>query len=279
MKSAIRGPRVQVNEKLVDDFQREGVAILRDALSSDEVELLRAGVERNLDALGPFGQNATEPGRPGAFIEDFRNWQRIPEYERLLRESPLARIASELMRSHEVRLFHDHLLVKEAGTLDRSPWHQDQPYYCIDGRQTISFWIPLDPVERPSTLEFVACSHVDGWYMPRSFVKGTSMVFEEGELAEVPDIESDRDAWDIRGWAMDPGDAVAFNMLTLHAAAGSATRRRAFSLRLIGDDVRFAPRPHRTSPPFEELADGSLAAGAPMEHELFPLLWHDESQA
>ena len=32
-----------------------------------------------------------------------------------------------------VRLFHDHLLVKEAGSAEPSPWHQDQPYYCVDG--------------------------------------------------------------------------------------------------------------------------------------------------
>ncbi len=69
---------------------------------------------------------------------------------------------------------------------------------------------------------------------------------------------------------MQPGDAVAFNMLTLHAAAGSPTRRRVVSLRLVGDDVRWAPRPHRTSPPFPEVA---LEAGAPLEHEAFPELW------
>ena len=71
---------------------------------------------------------------------------------------------------------------------------------------------------------------------------------------------------------MEPGDAVAFNMLTLHAAAGSRNRRRAFSLRLIGDDVRFAPRPHATSPPFPEL-EGALGAGDALDHPLFPELW------
>jgi ectoine hydroxylase-related dioxygenase (phytanoyl-CoA dioxygenase family) len=217
--------------------------------------------------------NATAPGQPGAFVEDFRNWQRIPEYAEVIERSALAPAAGALMRSRSVRLFHDHLLVKEAGTLDRSPWHQDQPYYCIDGSQTVSFWIPLDPVARPSTLEFVAGSHAGGtWYMPRSFVKGTPMVFDDGALEEVPDVDADRDAWPIVGWAMEPGDAVAFNMLTLHAAAGSPTRRRAFSVRLTGDDVTWAPRPHRTSPPFDEL-DGVLEAGAPLDHPLFPVLW------
>jgi ectoine hydroxylase-related dioxygenase (phytanoyl-CoA dioxygenase family) len=253
--------------------------VIRDLLDAVELATLARGVERNLADLGPLALNATRPGEPGAFIEDFRNWQRIPEYEQVIRDSSLGRVAGELMGSEQVRLFHDHLLVKDAGTADRSPWHQDQPYYCIDGRQTVSFWIPLDPVERSNTLEFVTGSHTGSWFMPRSFVEGTAMVFEEGALDEVPDIEADREAWDIRGWAMQPGDAVAFNMLTLHAAAGSPTRRRAFSLRLIGDDVRYAPRTHPTSPPFEELDDGPLKPGAAMDHPLFPVIWQRQGAA
>jgi len=256
-----------------DSFRRDGAVVLRGLLTPDEAATLAAGVERNLADLSPLGMNATKPGEPGAFVEDFRNWQRIPEYEQVIRDSALAPTAAALMGGDEVRLFHDHLLVKEPGTRDRSPWHQDQPYYCIDGSRTVSFWIPLDPVTRETALEFVAGSHAEGrWYMPRSFVQKTAMVFDEGTLEEVPDVDADRDAWPVVGWAMEPGDAVAFSMLTLHAAGGSPTRRRAFSVRFTGDDVTYAPRPHRTSPPFPEL-DGVLAAGAPLDHELFPLLW------
>ena len=226
----------------IEAFRRDGVVILRDVLSADELATLEAGVEKNLDTLSPLGMNATADGAPGAFIEDFRNWDRIGEYESIIRGSALAPAAAALLGASTVRLFHDHLLVKEPGTLDRSPWHQDQPYYSIDGAQTVSFWIPLDPVARESTLEFVAGSHTGKWYMPRSFVKKTPMVFEEGALEEVPDIDADRDAFSILGWAMQPGDAVAFNMLTLHAAAGSETRRRAFSLRLLGDGMLFPSR-------------------------------------
>lgn len=264
---------VRVNQDQIDAFQRDGVVLLRGILTPEEVETLREGVDRNLADLSPLGMNATKPGEPGAFVEDFRNWHRIPEYEQVFRTSALAPVAGALMRSRGVRLFHDHLLVKEAGTLDRSPWHQDQPYYPIEGSQTISFWMPLDPVTRPSTLEFVSGSHAEGkWFMPRSFVKGTAMVFEEGALEEVPDIEADRDAWPIRGWEMNPGDAVAFNMLTLHAAAGSPTRRRVVSLRLVGDDVRWAPRPHPSSPPYPEV-EGVLRAGDPLDHDVFPEVW------
>ena len=88
----------------------------------------------------------------------------------------------------------------------------------------------------------------------------------------MPDVEADRGAHTILGWALEPGDAVFFNMLTLHAAGGSAGRRRAFSVRLVGDDVRFAVRPHATSPAFAEL-EGVLAHGDLLEHPLFPWLW------
>jgi len=69
---------------------------------------------------------------------------------------------------------------------------------------------------------------------------------------------------------------VCFHMLTLHAASGvtAGRRRRVFSVRLLGDDIRHAPRRWPTSPDFPGLA-AELPAGAPMEHPLFPLLWRE----
>jgi len=178
------------------------------------------------------------------------------------------------MRSGAARLYHDHMLTKEPGTRQRTPWHQDQPYYNIEGRQNCSFWIPVDPVAREATLEFVAGSHLGPWLMPRAFLDAQARWFPEGSLADLPDIEADRSAHRILGWALEPGDAVCFHMLTLHATAGvgAGQRRRVFSVRLLGDDVRHAPRRWKTSPEFPGL-ERQLAAGAPMVHPLFPVLW------
>jgi ectoine hydroxylase-related dioxygenase (phytanoyl-CoA dioxygenase family) len=166
------------------------------------------------------------------------------------------------------------MLTKEPGTRQRTPWHQDQPFYNVDGRQNCSFWIPVDPVNRASTLEFVAGSHVGPWLMPRSFLDAQAKWFPEGSLADLPDIEANRERYRILGWALEPGDAVCFHMLTLHASAGvqGAIRRRVFSLRLLGDDMRHAPRPWQTSPEFTGLVD-RLPLGAPMDDPLFPILW------
>ena len=255
---------------LIDDFRRDGAVCVRGAFSDAEVGLVAEGIERNLADPSPRGIVASREEDAGRFFEDFCNWDRIGEYERFIRESGAAAIAGALMGSERVRLYHDHLLVKEAGTAQPTPWHQDQPYYNIDGTQTCSMWMPVDPVARDATLEFVAGSHLGPWLMPRSFMDDQARWFPEGSLEELPEI--DRETAPIVGWALEPGDAVFFHMLTLHAAGGSRTRRRAFSVRFLGDDVVHAPREWRTSPPFPGLAD-ELPAGAAMEHPLFPVVW------
>ena len=93
-----------------------------------------------------------------------------------------------------------------------------------------------------------------------------------GSLADLPDMTSAEHRTRVLGWALQPGDLVAFHMLTLHASAGSASRRRVFSARYLGDDMVLAPRAWRTSPEFPGLRE-QLAAGAPMDHPLFPLVY------
>lgn len=51
------------------------------------------------------------------------------------------------------------MLTKEPGTRVPTPWHQDQPYYNITGNDNVSFWIPIDPVDKKWTLRFVKGSH------------------------------------------------------------------------------------------------------------------------
>jgi ectoine hydroxylase-related dioxygenase (phytanoyl-CoA dioxygenase family) len=263
-----------ISELDIGGFQCEGAVCLRGLLSAAEIDTLRAGIDHNLANLSPRALVASGATDPGRFVEDFCNWQDNPHYRRFIFDSPLAATAAALMRSGTARLYHDHMLTKEAATRQATPWHQDQPYYNIDGRQNVSFWIPVDPVNRESTLEFIGGSHLGPWLMPRSFMTSQAKWFPEGSLADLPDIEADRSAHRILGWALEPGDAVAFQMLTLHAAGGVTGnhRRRVFSVRFLGDDVRHAPRRWKTSPEFPGLA-AALPAGAPMEHALFPLLW------
>ncbi len=258
----------------IEAFARDGATVIRGLFNESELALLTRGIDANLAQPSARAKVASSPGDPGWFIEDFCNWQHNEAYRRFIFGSALGEVGAQLMKSRAARLYHDHMLTKEPGTRARTPWHQDQPYYNIEGSQTCSFWIPVDPVSRESTLEFVAGSHSGPWLMPRSFMDAQAKWFPEGSLADLPDIEAQRGAHRILGWALEPGDAVCFHMLTLHASAGVGTgrRRRVFSVRLTGDDVRHAPRRWQTSPDFPGLT-GELPPGAPLEHRLFPLLW------
>ena len=262
-----------VTPELVAAYARDGAVCLRGLLTPEEVALLRQGIDANLAAPSPRAIVASRPDDPGCFIEDFCNWQHNPAYRALALDSPLPEAAALLMQSHGVRLYHDHMLTKEPGTRQPTPWHQDQPYYNVDGLQNVSFWIPVDPVRRHSTLEFVAGSHRGPWLMPRTFLSQEARWFPPGSLAELPEIDTRRADFDILGWALEPGDVVCFHMLALHASAGvdADRRRRVFSLRYLGDDMVHAPRRWKTSPEFPGLAD-ELPAGKAMEHPLFPLL-------
>jgi ectoine hydroxylase-related dioxygenase (phytanoyl-CoA dioxygenase family) len=263
-----------IDAQSIEAFQRDGAICVRQLFRPQEMQILRLGIDANLANLSPRAKVASAADDPGRFVEDFCNWQDNENYRRFIFDSALAETAGRLMQSSTARLYHDHMLTKEPGTRQPTPWHQDQPYYNIEGRQNVSFWIPVDPVNRESTLEFIAGSHLGPWLMPRSFMDAQAKWFPEGTLADLPNIEAARDRYSILGWELQPGDAVCFHMLMLHAARGvtGASRRRVFSVRFLGDDITHAPRRWRTSPEFPGLT-AELAAGAPMDHALFPVLW------
>ncbi len=145
-----------MTEDQIEAFRRDGVVVVR-GVFKDWVDVMAEGVARNMAEPGEYAsENAVSAGR---FFDDYCNWTRIPEFERMVRESPAAELAATAMKSTTAQFFHDHVLVKEPGTPKPTPWHQDSPYYFVEGRQTVSQWIPLDPV-REASLRFIAGSHL-----------------------------------------------------------------------------------------------------------------------
>ncbi len=260
-----------------DLFADNGAVVLRQVVAPAWIDRLAEGLEKNLRDPSPYGCRYTKEGGPGSFRDDYCNWQRISEYRDFVFDSGIASRVARLLRSRRVRFFHEHVLVKEPGTREVSPWHQDQPYYCVDGEQVCSLWLPLDPVPRCVCPEFVAGSHRWGrLFAPRKFVDHRPYDGALERFEPVPDIDGRRGDYEIVCWDMEPGDAIAFHMKTLHGAPGTEAhdlRRRAIATRWLGDDAVFAERPFPTSPPFPELR---LRPGEPMASDLFPLVYDAE---
>lgn len=260
----------------IETYRRDGSICLR-GYFDDWVERLRRGVERNIAEPGPlYTEHKLDDGQ-GRFFEDYCNWERIHEYKDFVLHSPAAEIAGHLMGSRAVQIFHEHVLVKEPGTTKSTIWHHDMPYYCVRGQQVISLWLALDPVPQAVCPEFVAGSHLWGsLYYPRLFDDGSNYDYKDTGYETVPDIDAERDAHRILSWDLEPGDALLFHFLTLHAAPGNmgGGRRRGFSTRWLGDDACFAERLGTTSPPYPGIG---LRDGDRMREDWFPVVWRDAS--
>lgn len=257
-----------VSDTDIADYQRDGAVLIK-GLFADWVDVIRAGIERNMAEPGTYAAENLHAGEGGRFFDDYCNWTRIPEFGEVIHGSDVADAAAALMGSERVQVFHDHVLVKEPGTSKPTPWHQDSPYYFVEGEQTISFWAPVDPVAEAS-LRCVAGSHL--WekpVLPTKWLNEDKFYADEDAYIPVPD--PDAEGMRVLEWPMEPGDAVAFNFKTLHGARGnlSTTRRRAFSLRLVGDDARYVTRPGRTSPPFP---GHNMREGQVLREDWFPVL-------
>lgn len=260
-----------IRQQQIDDFRNDGTVFLP-GLFADHVNGLRAGVNRNLEAPGEFAAENLHDHEKGRFFDDYCNWQRISEFRNFIKNSQVGSVAAQLMCSREVQVFHDHVLIKEPGTAKPTPWHQDAPYYFVDGSQTISFWIPLDPVKEAS-LRLIKGSHL--WpkpVLPQRWLSEDDFYPDENDFLPIPDPDAEPGQFDVVEWEMKPGDAVAFHFKTVHGARGNLTnqRRRAFSLRLVGDDARYTTRPGKTSPPFP---GHEMVEGEKLREDWFPIIW------
>ena len=260
---------MKIKKENINKYNEEGVLHLKDIISKKWIKKLQTGIKKNFENPSQYKCVYEKLGNKELFYDDYCNWQYISEYKNFLFKSNIAFIASQLMNSKKVNIFHEHVLIKEPGSKKKTPWHQDQSYYCIEGIQNVSFWCPLDDVAKENSPEFIAKSHK--WtqkFLPTKFF-GNSYDHIDKDFEKIPDIENNRINYEIRSFDLSAGDAIAFNFATVHGAPGnkSTKKRRAFSARFIGDDARYIKRKGEMSPPFPEVI---LKNGDILESEFFP---------
>jgi ectoine hydroxylase-related dioxygenase (phytanoyl-CoA dioxygenase family) len=256
-------------------YRRDGVVMLAGMFDADWIARLTAAIDRDMAAPSAMATDFNAPGTPGRFFGDMFMWTWDVDFRAAVFDSPAPAIAADLMAAARVHFFYDQLFVKEPGTTKPTPWHQDQPYWAVQGEQICTVWIALDAIARAAgAVEYVAGSHLWGRrFRPVAFREGNHNAarYSQSDLEPVPDIEAARARHDIRAWTMAPGDCLVFQAMIMHGAPGNATggRRRGLALRFTGDDARYDPRPGT----FQMIREPDLAAGAPMECALFPRVW------
>ena len=95
-----------------------------------------------------------------AFIQVFNLWLKSDEARAVSRSRRLAGIATALLGTAGVRMWHDQALFKEPGG-GFTPWHADQQYWPMASALCATAWIPLHavPLER-GPLSFAPGSHL-----------------------------------------------------------------------------------------------------------------------
>lgn len=274
-----------LSDETLAAFARDGVVCLRGVFDQFWLDTIEAGMERNFSDPGKYAHFYARDDSGHAYLNDVASWQRIPEYRRYVFESPTAEIAARLMGSSRVNIFYDSAFYRTAGTTAPTPWHQDVPYWCIRGSQVCSAWAPIDPVPRDSALEFIRGSHQwdQVFYRESFFADGSGVHTFEDDAGQrdtservrtaAPNIEENREHYDVLAWEMSPGDCVVFSGMVYHGGRGNHSESRplrALATRWAGDDTTYAIKPEGADP---QLEGHGLEDGDPFGGEMFPLVW------
>lgn len=233
-------------QDIVDRFHTDGAVMLPNRFSQDWLDLVDEAIDRCHETPGPNYMAFTKQGSPGGFTTDMWRWFDVEPLARFALESPAAGLAARFLGTDQVVLVEDNWFEKLPGTRERTPWHQDLPYYDIDGAM-VTVWVPLTPIGRDSAAQYVRGSH--RWqrrFSPRNFAAGdTDTVYDAPGYEPMIDVDTEVPATDVLGWNFSTGDCVVFDGWTIHGSAGVAQlerRSRRIALRFAQPDAVYMPR-------------------------------------
>lgn len=257
----------------IDNYHKDGAVALRGVMDHQWLKRIADAIEDDISNPGPFyhGYDSDE----GLFHGNLRLWETHLTFRDVCLNSHLPVVAQKFLGSKKINLLYDQLFVKESRMNQRTRWHNDQPYWPIKGEQVLSFWIALDKTTAENgRVEFIRGSHKWGrWFQPEPFGKTEAISQYEKNPAyeDIPDIEADRDSYDIVSWDLEPGDVYLFHAMTVHGAGGNQLhdrRRRGYTVRYTGDDVTYEPRVGTSLP----LHCDALNTGDSLDCDQYPLV-------
>jgi ectoine hydroxylase-related dioxygenase (phytanoyl-CoA dioxygenase family) len=256
----------------IESYRVDGACCLRGIVSPKWIDALRLALKEGAAAPTSLSKDWRAPDGSGRLFQDVFVWRKLEALRRFALESGVASIVASVLQTKELRLYSDHVFVRDAGTSKETPWHQDESYCFVAGRHFCSLWLPLDGVSRSESLQLVKGSHAwDTVYAPIEFASRLDYEGSEGRAQRVPKIDARRQ--EIMGWDMQPGDCILFSARTLHGSSAcppEAGPRRVYVTRWIGDDATYRRHPW-TVPPMP--TDPELCEGDRFSGELFPIAY------
>ena len=244
-------------------------------------------------------------------FQDQFSTKRCPKMKEFLTISNVGQMAAELMQSKTATFFYDHVIAKRPrptssdGGPDQSssssstsslsdciPWHQDLPYWRINGTQIVSVWIPFDVIPSTSSVKWALGTHRWGLFRPQHFVDATPYQGTE-HLPSLPNMDDLIRTKQVtcHTFSCQPGDVLVFDARIIHCSDGNLTENstnrnqnshdnsnnnsnvhRRVAFRFGGDDAVYWERQGETAIPTPDIVHG-LQHGDPLKCDAFPQVW------
>jgi len=219
----------ELSEEQIGSFRERGFIKLKDVLSPEVIAHFGAEFTRLVHASNkqtlPMEERNTYQK---AFIQIGNLWQMSNLVKTFVCGKRLPRIASELLGTRGVRMYHDQALYKEGGG-GFTPWHADEYYWPLATEKCCTVWIPLQetPLEM-GPLAFAEGSH--------RFTFGRDLKISDESEAQIQKALADAD----HPYVQEPFDLceVSFHYgWTFHRAEGNETDQPREVMTIIYMDV------------------------------------------
>lgn len=252
----------------IGEFDARGFLRGDVVLSPVEVEGLRAELARviaDANGSGPQPVVLRDIGRKeGAPVWQIVNiWQASGAFRTLVHHPRIAEEIAQLARATQVRLWHDQIQYKPAGTGGVNMWHQDGPYWPIlRPKDQVTAWIALDDVDPENgCMSMVPGSH--GWG------DQIQVLHTLKEFADMTPATAGRPI-EVVPCPVRAGGVHYHHALTWHGSPANASGRprRAIALHFMPETTRYDASGTHLMKPFVRVPDG-----ARLEGEAFPCVW------
>ena len=144
----------------VQYFSENGFIKIKNIFEPAVIDYMNKVISKEVDRLNNQQIPLEERDTYGkAFLQIMNLWTHTSTVKDIVFSKRIAQIATGLMQTNGVRLYHDQALFKEPKG-GHTPWHADQYYWPLDTENTVTAWIPLQATPlNYGPLEFSAGSN------------------------------------------------------------------------------------------------------------------------
>lgn len=264
-----------LTQQQIDQFNRDGYLRGGRVLTDEQIEVLRAELQRVIadDGKADVPQpvllrnlNGYATDAAAAPVWQIVNiWEASQPFRNLLIENAqIAEEMAQLTKASQLRIWHDQIQYKPPKVGGTTMWHQDAPLWPIIAPMTeVTAWVALDDVDEQN-----GCMRM----VPGSHTWGNHMDWIRNNVPTWNDMPSEFDGRqiEVRACPVRKGEVHYHHALTWHGSPDNKSERprRALAIHYMTQDTKYVSSGNHPMKPFVEVADGEMMRG---DH--FPLVW------